>query len=219
MALIYGFANGVIRTISVDSGVNLNSVPLDSCVNVILCSCWKTAQLAAQSKSDSPPVIYNFVAHKDNNINVSFLLKAVYKQRSDCPLENPLWYPIARVFRTQWIYKLAIIFYHLLPGYIIDIGLRLQGKKPKLIRIYKKVHLNLDVLLVFMNNNLTIDTKNTNMLWKSLPIADQHLFEFDMELFDWVKYFERALLGMRKYLSHEDPTAESLERAKKNTKR
>lgn len=219
MALIYGYIHGILHAINVDIKVNIHSVPLDSCVNVILSSCWKTAQLAAQGQCDSSPVIYNFVPHTNNNLSVNVLFKTVRKNIDNCALENPVWYPFARMFSTAWIYKIALIFYHLLPGYIMDMILRLRGKRPRLIRIYKKIHNNLDVLVMFMNNNFSIDKTNTNMLWKSLSKADQHIFEFDMESFDWDNYLTRALFGMRKYMCNQDPTPESLERARKNMKR
>lgn len=218
-AIVHGVAYGILRVLPFDTNRKMFVVPVDNCANVVLSSCWKTAQLAAQRKSQFPPIIYNYVPHQNNGVVLDAFMTVVEKQRDICPLENALWYPFVRVVTNPWLYKLAIFFYHLLPGYILDIILRLKGKKPRLTKLYKKIHMNMDVLSYFMENSFSFNITNSNGLWKSMTKADQKLFPFDMEFFDWEKFFNEGFLGARKYLGKQDPTPESIARGRKSMKR
>lgn len=219
MALIYGIAFGILRVVSVNPEIISNCVPVDGCVNMLLSCCWKTAQLATQGERQSPPTIYNYTLHPNNQFTVDHFIDKVMKQRDVCPLENSIWYPFVRVISTPWLYKLAIFFYHLVPGFILDMLLRLQGKKPRLMELYKKIHKTTDALEYFYSFQLSLDVSNTDGLWKSLSKADQQLFPFDLEFFNWDDYFPRACRGMRVYLGKQDPSEESIERAIKRLKR
>lgn len=134
-------------------------------------------------------------------------------------LQKTLWYPFMITISNPWLYKFGIIFYHVLPAYVIDLLLRLQGKKPRLVELYKKIHKNVDVLSFFMTTQFRIDVVNTDRLWKSLSDIDQKIFPFDIESLDWDSYFDRTSHGMRVYLAKEDNSEESLERARKRVKR
>lgn len=202
-----------------DLDVPCPSIPVDYCVNVILSSCWKTAQLATQGKRQSPPTIYNYVPHPDNLLSSRKFVEYGENQRTVCPLENSIWYPITKPVTNPWLFKLGIFFYHLVPGYILDVLLRLQGKKPRLMNLYKKIHKNLEVLKYFLNTTFTYDVANVTGLWNSMPVVDQQLFPFDIEFFDWEKYWTRACCGMRVYLAKQDPSEEAIERAVKRTRR
>lgn len=202
-----------------DCALPCNSIPVDTCVNLLLSCCWKTAKVAAQDNRQSPPAIYNLVPHPKNPFKSGDFVHYGKKQRMIHPLENSIWYPFAIPITIPWLYKLGILFYHLLPGYILDMLLRLQGKKPRLIKLYKKVHKSMDVLSYFLQTHFSYDISNSSGLWNSMTKADQQLFPFDMEFFDWDNYFKRAFRGMRIYLAKEDPSEESLERARKRTRR
>lgn len=195
------------------------SIPVDTCVNLLLSCCWKTAKVAAQGNRQSPPAIYNLVPHPKNPFKSADFVNYGNRHRLIYPLENSIWYPFAIAITTPWLYNLAIIFYHLLPGYILDMLLRLQGKKPRLIKLYDKVHKNMAVLAYFFQTHWSYDISNSTGLWNSMNKADKQLFPFDMEFFDWANYFKRALCGMRLYLGKQDPSEESLERARKRMRR
>lgn len=219
VAIVLGIAYGILRIMPFDTRSKMFVVPVDYCANVVLSSCWKTAQLAAQGKSQSPPIIYNYVPHENNGVVLEAFKQVVERQRDICPLENGLWYPYVRVVTNPWLYKLAIFFYHLLPGYILDILLRLKGKKPRLIKLYNKIHMNMDVLYYFLEARFSFNITNSNGLWKSMTKADQKLFPFDLEFFDWNQFLNEGFLGWRKYLGKEDPTPESIARGLKTIKR
>ncbi|XP_030562484.1 fatty acyl-CoA reductase wat-like [Drosophila novamexicana] len=213
IAVIYGAALGVLRVVPLNRQAISNIVPVDGCANLVLACAWRTAMEATQRKQQvipAPVTIYNYVPSSENIIYYSDFTGAVEEKRDVFPMAQAIWYPFLHTTRMPWLFKLATIFYHLLPGYLVDLLLRLRGQKPRLIPIYKKIHKSLDVLQKFMIESWSFETPNTDRLWQSMSAADQQLFDFDMKSLDWQGYFDRALFGMRTYLGKEDPSEESI---------
>ncbi|KAH8413644.1 hypothetical protein KR222_002543, partial [Zaprionus bogoriensis] len=215
IALVYGVGFAFLRILRVDRKVNSKCVPVDYCASVILASCWKRAQM----NRELPPVIYNYGQHPDNIFKIGRFVDSVLKFSCAIPMETTLWYPFVLCITNPWLYKLAITFYHLLPGFFLDLILRLRGNKPRFMKMYKKAHIHMDVLNPFFTKPHSFETSNTIALWRSLSAVDQKLFPFDMEFFDWDLYFERALRGMRIYLFKQDSSGESLARSRKRLRR
>lgn len=219
MAIIHGSACGILRIVPANKNTKLWAVPVDNCGNVLLSSCWKTAQLSAQGKSQLQPIIYNYVPHENNNVYIGDFKRVIERERVKCAVENGVWYPFMKYVTIPWLYKLAIFFYHLLPGYILDIILRLKGKKPRLIKLYKKIHMNMDAMSYFMQTSFTVSSTNSNGLWKSMSKEDQQFFPFDLEFIDWENFINQTMYGMRKYIAKQDLTPESFARSLKSIKR
>ncbi|XP_064536697.1 fatty acyl-CoA reductase wat-like [Drosophila montana] len=203
IAILHGALYGVLRVAPVNLKAKSNIVPVDGCANLVLSCAWRTAVEPVQRKEQS---IYNYAPSDENS-------------RHDYPIAQAKWYPFLHSTNIPWLFKLATIFYHLLPAYMVDLYLRLRGQKPRMVAIYQKIHRNMDVIQHFMINNWSFETLSTDRLWESMSAVDQQLFEFDMKSLNWNSYFQRALLGMRTYLCKEDPTKESIELGRKKMKR
>ncbi|KAH8298433.1 hypothetical protein KR044_002655 [Drosophila immigrans] len=220
IAMVYGTAMGVLRVAPINNNNCIHIVPVDYCANIILASVMQTAKESAERRRlISPPTIYNYVPHEKNLLINRDFHNAVSKQRHICPFEQALWYPFLHTTSIHWIFKVMAFLYHTLPGYAIDLVLQLRGQKPRMIKLYQKIHKNMDALSYFGTEIWTFETTNTDGLWHSLSTADKQLFEFDMSTLNWDNYFARTLVGMRVYLGHEDPSDESLQRAREHMKR
>ncbi|XP_034103589.1 fatty acyl-CoA reductase wat-like [Drosophila albomicans] len=220
ISMIYGCAIGVLRIIPTNKRFLQHIVPVDCCANCILACAMQTAKESSEKKRRSlPPTIYNYVPHEQNTLTNKHFIETVYKHRYTCALEQALWYPFLHTTSFLWMFKLIAFFYHTLPGYAIDLVLRLRGQKPRMIKLYQKVHKTMNALAYFGTGFWTYETINTDRLWQSLSDEDKKHFEFDMRIFDWDDYFTRALVGMRVYMAKEDPSDESIMRARKHMKR
>ncbi|KAH8391498.1 hypothetical protein KR215_001969 [Drosophila sulfurigaster] len=220
LAMVYGTAIGVLRIAPVNMRAPNAIVPVDYCANCILACAMQAANESAEKRRRSlPPTIYNYVAHKSNPISNGTFHDILAKYQHTVPLEQALWYPFLHTTSFLWLFKLIAIFYHTLPGYAIDLVLRLQGQKPRLIKLYTKIHKTMNALAHFSTGFWTHETINTDHLWQSLSAADKEHFEFDMRKLDWDDYFRRAMVGMRVYLGKEDPSEEGIQRAAKHLKR
>ncbi|KAH8383341.1 hypothetical protein KR009_008050, partial [Drosophila setifemur] len=201
IGITFGIGNGVLRVITLNNDTFINMVPVDYSVSMALATVWQTAKLNAQSPQD--PKIYTFAASETKAIKYrDFCLRSVVL-REKFPLNNMIWFPFIQVVPTKWLFPFVAFFYHILPGHIIDLGLRLAGKKPRLVKIYGKIHEGIEMLQYFMRNSFYFDMKNTDRLLESLSPEERQIFNFDMESLDWDDYFEKGLLGMRLYLAKE----------------
>ncbi|EDW00578.1 fatty acyl-CoA reductase wat [Drosophila grimshawi] len=220
IVIVYGIFLGILRIVRVNLKANCYIVPVDGCANLILASAWRTATERRQKfRVKSAPIIYNYVPSNENMMFNGDLKRFTEEKYDVYPSTKAIWHPIAHTTQIWWVYKLATIFYHLLPGYAIDLVLRMQGQKPKMIRIYDKIHKNMDMFKNFMIKSWSFETLNTDRLWASMSAADQQLFEFDVKSLDWSSYFDRLLYGIRIYLSKEEPTEESFERGRRKARR
>ncbi|ALC46116.1 CG10340 [Drosophila busckii] len=225
IAFILGAAYGVVRLTVIDRSARSNIVPVDYCANLALASAWQAAKEAPPRNQKSSGLttnreatIYNLVPTDKNEINWDMFFNQIQDYKEICTLPKMIWYPFTHTTNIYWLWYVGIIFYHIIPAYIVDFGLLLTGKKPRLVKTYEKIHSNLKLIKPFTRTNWTYDTRNTTRLSNSLSQEDRELYPFDMQAIDWTQYFEVALFGMREHLGKEKPTQESFMRGAKRLK-
>ncbi|XP_017004487.2 fatty acyl-CoA reductase wat [Drosophila takahashii] len=215
IALIYGVGHGVLRLVTYDKNAYASLVPVDYCANVAVASIWQTAKERIPRDSRLQPAIYTLAPSENNLLNATNFIKFSLSQRSEFPLTKMIWYPFVHCVSTTWLYPLVAFFYHTLPGFFFDLALRLSGRKPRLVKLYRNIHANIAVLQHFMHNSWHFETKSTERLRALMSPKDQLIYNFDMEALDWKTYFQKALFGMRLYLGKEPQTKESIEQGRR----
>ncbi|KAH8354950.1 hypothetical protein KR093_002752, partial [Drosophila rubida] len=215
IASMYGYVLGIIRLALMDANSPACIIPVDLSVNLLLACAWHTATASNEFKTDRmPPTIYNHVPHAKNLITYGQFLNFVDKIRHIYPFERTIWYPIMHTTTISWLFKVARIFYHVVPGHVMDFVLLLRGQKPRMVRLYAKMHKAIDKMAYFSNQKWTFEATNTDQLWQSLSIADKELFAFDMRSLDWNKFLTNGLSGLRLHLAKEEASDESIRRAR-----
>ncbi|XP_017004489.2 fatty acyl-CoA reductase wat [Drosophila takahashii] len=210
LALCFGAARGVMRVTTADPEAKINLVPADYCVNVALACAWKTAEKSVESGKVKRPPIYTLAPSEKNLVTNREFIKLSVVYRDVIPLTKMLWYPFVLCISNPSLFPLAAFFFHTLPGYFFDAILRLSGRKPLLVKLYRKIHKNIAVLGPFSSTTWKFDSSNTMELRQSMSKEDRNLFDFDMARLDWSDYFKSAMYGMRLYIGKEQPTAESI---------
>ncbi|XP_032577187.1 fatty acyl-CoA reductase wat [Drosophila sechellia] len=214
IAVLYGAAFGILRITLLNLKAQAGIVPVDYCVNMVLTCAWNTARDTSIKLSPEPP-IYHFTPNNDNLITWGGFRDKAARLRYTYPLTKMMWLPFLHCTTIPWLFRFTAIFYHLLPGYGIDLALRLWGKKPRMIKLYDKIHKNIDILAPFVITSWSFDTVNTRKLWAKMSVEDQKLYDFNMSSVDWDDYFLQALAGVRIYLAKEEPGQEVVERGRK----
>ncbi|EDV42333.1 uncharacterized protein Dana_GF17061 [Drosophila ananassae] len=212
IGMIFGIAFGVLRMLCFNKSSYNSFVPGDYAGNVAIASIWQTAKdkkLTSRNPVDIPPKIYAFGAGKNLIQNKDFLNYAL-ALREEIPLTQMIWYPFLFNVPSPTLYSIVAFFVHILPGYIFDLVLRLSGKKPRLIKLYKVIHENIFTTRYFTTNTFYFEVDNTNRLRDQMSSEEKTIFEFDMASLDWKEYWNQALKGMRVYLGKEPMTPESL---------
>lgn len=75
-------------------------------------------------------------------------------------IKRNLWVICYNTTRFYYVAQVLKIFYHFLPALIIDTLLEYNKKKPKLLKIYRKVNKFSEVLNFFTNNEWTFEDDN-----------------------------------------------------------
>ncbi|KAH8383342.1 hypothetical protein KR009_008051, partial [Drosophila setifemur] len=214
ITILLGVAKGVLRIAPVQKEAQLSVVPVDFCANMILACVWKIikdnhdSQSGLRQKKDLP--IYQLAPDPGNPITSKDFIRHSLDGRQTCPSTKQIWYPFIVCLANPWLFPIAAFFFHTLPGYLMDLALRLTGRRPRLVKIYRKVHKTLSILGPFAMKSWSFELRNAHRLWELMSLEDRRLFNFDMASMDWKEYFTNALLGMRTYLAKEPPTPESI---------
>ncbi|XP_034665874.1 fatty acyl-CoA reductase wat-like [Drosophila subobscura] len=210
IAILFGVARGVLRIATIDVKAQASLVPVDFCANLALACAWRTAQ-TEQREGVAPPAIYQLAPTAGNCLTHGEFKDYALDGRQQCPLTKMIWYPFFHCITTLWLFPLAAFFYHTLPAYVFDLALWLSGRKPRLVKVYRKIHKTLGILGPFSRQSWYFDMRQTNQLRAIMSEQDRSLYDFDMASLNWKEYFEKALLGIRMYLGKDPPTTESLE--------
>ncbi|KAH8236400.1 hypothetical protein KR026_000808 [Drosophila bipectinata] len=213
IAVLHGASYGVLRITRLNVKAQAGIVPVDYCVNCILTCAWHTAVTSPSLRKE--PTIYALTPCEENLITWGGFRDKATRLSYDYPLTRMMWVPFLHCTTTPWLFRLVSYFYHLLPGYTIDLFLWVRGRKPRMIRLYDKIHKTIEILAPFVDTSWRFDTENTQCLWRRMSAEDQKLFDFDIRSLNWDDYFLQALPGIRIYLGKEEPGAESLERGRK----
>ncbi|XP_068155546.1 fatty acyl-CoA reductase wat-like [Drosophila tropicalis] len=222
IAITYGVAYGVLRLALLDTKAHCPTVPVDFCANVALSSAWKVVKESRptiEEQCQKPPTIYNYASSPDNVLTYGDFRDLAMIHGAKYPVTKMLWYPFLHCISTIWLFPLAAFFYHTLPGHLVDLGLRVMGKKPRLVKAYEKIHKNIKALGPFALKTWDFEMNNLNQLWRDMSPEDQKIYNFDIQKLDWNEYFNHALRGMRLYLGKETPTEDSYDVGRKLLKR
>lgn len=195
-----GASSGIIRCFHVNCNYRAHLVPVDLSVNALLASAW---DIANNSYEEAP--IYNYIPDNDNPVLWRDFLQFGYEAGIQIPLVRAIWYPVMNVTKSLILFNLMAFFYHTLPAYLMDTGLVVVGKKPRMKQIYKKVHKYVQLMSYFSNGEWKFTNNNTRELWLKLSNNDKKLFFFDMKQLEWRRLISSSLYGLRTYVAKDDP--------------
>uniref|UniRef100_A0A6P4EHW0 Fatty acyl-CoA reductase n=1 Tax=Drosophila rhopaloa TaxID=1041015 RepID=A0A6P4EHW0_DRORH len=210
MAILFGVARGVLRIATIDDKAEASLVPVDYCANLALACAWRTIEDRGRSESPESPVIYQLAPNEENRITHGQFIRHALDGRVNCPLTKMIWYPFIHCVTLPWLFPLAAFFYHTLPAYFFDLALWLSGRKPRLVKVYQKIHRTLGMLGPFACKSWRFDMRNTDRLRQLMSEEDRRMYYFDMARLNWKEYFLHALRGIRQFLGNEAPTPESI---------
>ncbi|XP_070150454.1 fatty acyl-CoA reductase wat-like isoform X2 [Polyergus mexicanus] len=194
-----------------DSQANL--VPVDFTVNALIVSAWDVSN---QCRKGKDILIYNYISAAKSptwreGINKLICINQKY------PLKDSIWLPFIYLIRREIPYKICTWFCHLLPAFLID-GVRIcTGRRPRMWKLYSKIHKATKSVAYFSTNTWYYTDDNVQTMWNRLNKEDQQLFQFNMNELDWTKYLTDFHKGMRLYLLNEDDS--NLETNRINYKR
>nr|CAH7729579.1 unnamed protein product [Callosobruchus chinensis] len=205
--------SGVMRVIMCGSRDVADLVPVDTCVAGLVATAWDVAQNHQKTSQTIP--IYNYVSSAENPIIWREFSEYILVYGQDFPVRNALWSAFMIMTKNPVIYFFLKTFLHLIPGLLVDGGRMIIGKRPKMMKIYKKVHRLSDTISFFLTHTWKVSNDNTVKLWSKLNQRDKDLFPMSMTGVHWLTFFRNYIKGVRKYLL-KDPDNTLQEARRKN---
>ncbi|XP_046975946.1 fatty acyl-CoA reductase wat-like [Vanessa cardui] len=194
-----GTVTGMLRTMQCDESVTADLVPVDSAVNCLMVAAHDVYKQFRDSSFIEPP-IFNYVSSVENRITWGEFTNLNLAMIDKHPFSNAVWYVSLTLNKSALMHQIYMFFLHLIPAALVD-GLALCiGKKPKMLKVYSKIHKFSSVLRYFCTREITFCNRRTRELWEKTSDLDKQIFPFSMSDVDWNDYFEDYLAGIRRYL-------------------
>jgi len=184
------------------------------CVNGILACAFDISQ---NYRHLNEPPVYNFVASSQNPITWNDYCKYGVEHGARMPMMKSIWYWSFHMSPSRFLVSILTFLYHILPALLIDTGLVIMQRKPKMLQVYRKIHRFCDVIYYFTNGQWYFTNQNVQQLWNKLTPQDQQLFFFNMAELNWSEVISMSIFGIRTYLMKEDPN--NIPEALKRTQR
>ncbi|GBP42968.1 Fatty acyl-CoA reductase wat [Eumeta japonica] len=200
---------GFVRTIHCDENVVADVVPVDLVVNCLIAA---ARDVHIRPPPLEPP-IFNYVSSPENKITWREFNDHNLAHTGKYPLGNAIWYIALTFNKSAFMHHLYIIFLHLLPALVFDCLLTCTGHKPKMLKMYKKIHKLLSVLAYFCTHEISFTNTRTVELWRQTSKEDQRIFPFSIAEICWDDYFSQYIRGIRKYIFHD--SEDTLPRARR----
>ncbi|XP_066584284.1 fatty acyl-CoA reductase wat-like [Prorops nasuta] len=211
VGIVAGTSSGMIRVTNCGSDNIANLIPVDLTVNALIASAWDVYEQT--NRRDEDMLIYNYVSSVDAPCKWGEFRKINLFYGLQYPLTHCVWYLSLSLIKNRVSYMIAMTFLHLLPALLVDTVTVCVGQKPKMWKMYEKIHKMMNLVSHFCVNDWEFTNDNVNDLWRRLNTKDQQIFKFSMQNFSWNEYFKSYMQGMRSHLFKQTP--DSLEESRK----
>lgn len=212
-----GSSKGVIRRLPLDPTLVMDYIPVDIVVNQILVTGYHIWDVQQNNPGKSLDLkIFHLTSSTYKPFRFETLTEKMNNYMHKYPLKSAVWYPYVKFVKSLFLFKVSAIFFHFLPGYILDFVAKMSGGRPILVKLHTNVWNSLKTLERFIFTEWHFDNKKTLKLAKSQHPMDKERFNIDIGELNWEDYFLNLHLGVRQYLNNEKP--KNLEAARKKDK-
>uniref|UniRef100_A0A2S2RAC3 Fatty acyl-CoA reductase n=1 Tax=Sipha flava TaxID=143950 RepID=A0A2S2RAC3_9HEMI len=196
---------GVLRTIQLDTSKITDIIPIDYTANALICTMWDTVKRYQDPNAFyEEPKIYNYVSSCESAVTWNMMLIYVNEVIKYYPPLTSMWYNFCIFSTNFWIVMILKLLLHRIPAALVDLSLFICGKKPRMLKMYEKLELSIDMVKVFTMREWKFDNINTRKMWSSLRPEDRKTFYYSFEGFDWNSYMNIYFHGIRKHILKED---------------
>nr|XP_012220659.1 PREDICTED: putative fatty acyl-CoA reductase CG5065 [Linepithema humile] len=198
--LLIGAGKGVIRTMYCNETSYADYVPVDIACNAILLSTWNFLYFKEYDKR-----VYNFTSSTEFKISWAEIIERGRKIMHRVPLNGIVWYPGGSMKKSRFWHNVCVLFFHLIPAYIIDILLFLLGYKPVLCRVHRRIMKGFEVLEYYGNNQWDFVNNHVLDIRKKINETEKRLYQVHGDDMDIDAYFEDCIRAARIYILNEPP--------------
>ncbi|XP_017469364.1 PREDICTED: fatty acyl-CoA reductase 1-like [Rhagoletis zephyria] len=220
---VFALAAGLSRLLPIDKDKHLDLICADFTINAILAATWAMHQdvedhrkvqlsegeeiapteatLAKVSPTPPSPKIYALVS--STYTPAGLVTTETVSHYLTNPLQRHLWVVCPNITGNLLLFKYLSIYYHLIGTLAIDFGLKIVGRKERILPWVRKTQLFLNVIAYFTQYDWKFDYENMRDVWKRMDPVDQKLFLCDTRLFDYKKWCFTYMQGMKHFICND----------------
>ncbi|XP_076257201.1 putative fatty acyl-CoA reductase CG5065 isoform X1 [Rhynchophorus ferrugineus] len=206
---------GTIKSIICDDSCNMELIPVDIVVNLVITAAW----YVGISRPNSVKV-YNCTSSQMNPITWKHFGIITTRNMTVYPTKYLTWYPGFSFTKYRNLHKVSSFFHHTIPSTLLDLYLYLSGQKPIMLKLTRKFNRALYEGSFFSTNQWDFKSSSTSELVKIVKESDKSkCFELDFSIenrFDWNDYILEFFKGIREFVLKDDMSSLSGARIKLN---
>ncbi|KAL8580694.1 hypothetical protein ACOMHN_004735 [Nucella lapillus] len=203
------YGKGILRSMKGLPSAVSDIIPVDLPINVMIAVAWYTAVARPRQL-----MVYHSTTSALNPYTWGELEDVMTECFKRTPLDSCFRRPRKLVLTSNsYVHDYFVFVSHLIPAYMMDLAFRVMGKKPRMVKVYRRLHKAIDTLTFFTSNSWTWDSNNLDIIQHQLSPEDLKTFFIDPRPLHWPSYLENYCLGAKQYLLNEDlagvPTAKA----------
>ena len=114
-----------------------------------------------------------------------------------------VWLPTNSTAKSELSFRFYFILYHCIPAFFIDIILKLKGSNIRLIPVYSKMYVHLNLMSYFSCRSWDFECKNKHEIYKKMSKTDHLDFPCQPNDQELVDMYPNAFSGLIKYFFME----------------
>ena len=200
--LFVAAGRGYLRSMKGDSDDIFDIVPVDIPVNLLIATSWESCLKDKKERLR----IYHCTSSGLNPFHWQEISNCFMKYFKRIPYEHAFRRPNLSITSHGLIHDSYVFFSHLIPAYLADMGLRLLGRKARVVNIYKNLNRTLLHLESFaVRGEIQCSYNSLNTLRQLVTGTNNfNEFYFDIRALHWPTYIESYLIGTKRYILNED---------------
>ncbi|XP_022120956.1 putative fatty acyl-CoA reductase CG5065 [Pieris rapae] len=215
IGILIASGKGILRSVYSDPDLSADYIPVDIAIKMFIAGAWLrgTKKLEATDEVE----VYHCSSSHMATMTVGDIVdngKAILRE---IPFDNVLWPGDGGVTKSRLDYNLRVLFLHLLPAILVDLVLRILGKKPMLFKIQRRIYTANIALHPYLTQQWKFLNNNLLALRDKIKLEDKNMFYYAMELVDQFEYFKTGAKAGKIYLLKEK--LEDLPKAKAHFRR
>lgn len=193
---------GTISSVRGVGDYNVDLVPVDIVCNTLITAAWANSFMRISSEIP----VYNCTSGQNNPFKWQGLADGIMKYARKNPTKYMVMYPEFSYRTNLKIHFLYEIFLHFFPAIIFDLLLRVQGKKPFMLKLAKRFQLAADTGTFFASHEWNFESGNIRRISRAARETqhDAHEFNCDLTSLDWDEYMEKYMMGIRTFILKDD---------------
>lgn len=207
--LLVATTKGMLQTLHCRCNGVADLIPVDVVINLMIAVAWNTAIHRTNNN-----MIYHCTSGTTNQITWGKLHRIALPYIIQNPSAEVFQYPGATFKNSRLLNNICVLFYHHVPAYLTDIVAFLIGRKPKMVKLYQKLHRAIQSLNYFTTHEWKFHCNNQFMLMDRMSEKDKQIFNFDIKQLNWSSYWQDYVLGARQFILKEETSSLPVARKK-----